>query len=110
MADPGGGRVGCAVAIKGVSSCDWATLTAGAPGAASSCPSSRRRLAFLWHLDGAGIETGERAAKPTGGRTDTPSVGVGPDGDVGGERYWLLFHGHTPYLRGSKSVSLRRRS
>lgn len=86
---------------KRVSSCDWATLTAGAPGAASSCPRSRRGLAFLWHLDGVGTGIGELAAKPTGGRSDTPGVGAGPDGDVGDERYWLLFHGHTRYLRGS---------
>jgi hypothetical protein len=90
------------VATKGVSSCDWATLAAGAPGAASSCPRSRRGLAFLQHLEGVGIEIEEPAAKPTVGRSDTPSVGVGPDGDVGGERYWLLFHGHTRYLHGSK--------
>jgi len=82
------------MAAKGVSSCDWATLTTGAPGAASSCPRSRRGLAFLWQLDGVDIEIEELAAKPAGGRSDTLGVGVGPDGDVGGERYWLLFHGH----------------
>jgi hypothetical protein len=80
---------------QGASSCDWPALTASAPG----LPRSRRETASLWQLDGAGIEIGELAAKPTGGRSDT--LGTGPGGDVGGERYWLLFHGHTPYLRGS---------
>src|SRR6266542_5375675 len=36
VAGPGGGRVGRAAATKGVSSGDWATMTTGAPGAASS--------------------------------------------------------------------------
>ena len=87
------------MATTGVSSCDWPTLTAGAQDLPSSCLRSRRGLAFLWQLDSAGIEIGELAAKPAGGRRDT--LGAGPGGDVGGERYWLLFHGHTPYLRGS---------
>ena len=97
VADPGGGRAGWAVVTKGVSSCDWATLTAGAPGAASSCPVPGGGLAFLWHADGVGIEIEKLAAKPTGGRSDASGVGVGLDGDVGGERYRLLFHGHTRY-------------
>jgi hypothetical protein len=49
-----------------------------------------------------GTEIGELAAKPVGGHSGTLGVGAGPDCDVGGERRWLLFCGHTRYLRGSK--------
>ena len=78
-------------------------MTTGAPGAASSTALAPGGLARLWQLVRAGTETGELTAKPEGGRIDTlrVGVGVGPDGDAGGERRWLLFHGHTRYLRSS---------
>jgi hypothetical protein len=58
-------------------------------------------LALLWQLDRADTKIGQLAATPAGGHSDTLGVGAGPDGDVGGERCWLLVHGHTRYLHGS---------
>jgi hypothetical protein len=104
VADPGGGRAGRAAAAKGVSSCDWATMTTGAPSAASSTA-----LAPGANSPACGNSTastprpGSSRRSREGGRSDTLRVGAGagPDGDAGGGRRWLLFHGHTRYLRSS---------
>jgi hypothetical protein len=88
-------------ATKRVSSGDWAALTAGAKCRQLDRPGSPRRLACLWQLDRVGTEIEELTARPRGGRSDPLGVGAGPDGDAGGERRWLLSHGHTRYLRSS---------
>jgi hypothetical protein len=77
VADPGGSRVGCAVATKGVSSCDRATQTAGTPGAASSRPHSRREFAFLCHLDGVASRPGNsQRSRRAAAATPPASVSV----------------------------------
>jgi hypothetical protein len=66
------------------------------------CLQSRPTLACLRQRDGASSQSGELAAKPAGGRSDTLGVGARPDGAEGRKRCWLSFHDHTWYLRGSQ--------